>query len=188
MSRAEELLAFARVHTVAAGTALALTAISAGLVASATLIADREARWAVAGLAVCGGSAVRGLDVLLPDAVYLQRHGDDRYVLPHRIDHLANMRSLAEAGCDRVLALGSVGGLHRDLVPGTFVCPTTSSPWMPARQGSRTSAHTACRVRPRAGDAESWSPGATGSVRRSSTEAPTGRPAARGWRRRQRSA
>jgi 5'-methylthioadenosine phosphorylase len=77
----------------------------------------------VAGLAVCGGSAVRGLDVLLPDAVYLQRHGADRYVLPHRIDYLANMRSLVEAGCDRVLALGSVGGLHGDLVPGTFVCP-----------------------------------------------------------------
>ena len=77
----------------------------------------------MAGLAVCGGSAVRGLDVLLPDAVYLQRHGDARYVLPHRIDHLANMRSLAEAGCDRVLALGSVGGLRRELVPGTFVCP-----------------------------------------------------------------
>jgi hypothetical protein len=65
----------------------------------------------VAGLAVCGGSAVRGLDVLLPDAVYLQRHGTDRYLLPHRIDHLANMRSLVEAGCDRVLALGSVGAI-----------------------------------------------------------------------------
>ena len=77
----------------------------------------------MAGLAVCGGSAVRGRDVLLPDAVYLQRHGDARYVLPHRIDHLANMRFLAEAGCDRVLALGSVGGLHRELVPGTFACP-----------------------------------------------------------------
>ena len=77
----------------------------------------------MAGLAVCGGSAVRGLDVRLPDAVYLQRHGADGYVLPHRIDHLANMRSLARVGCDRVLALGSVGGLHRDLGPGTFVCP-----------------------------------------------------------------
>jgi 5'-methylthioinosine phosphorylase len=77
----------------------------------------------VAGLAVCGGSAVRGLEVSLPGVVYLQRHGADRYVLPHRIDHLANMRSLAEAGCDRVLALGSVGGLHRELGPGTFVCP-----------------------------------------------------------------
>jgi 5'-methylthioinosine phosphorylase len=77
----------------------------------------------VAGLGVCGGSAVRGLDVALPDAVLLQRHGVDRYVLPHRIDHVANMRSLLEAGCDRVLALGSVGGLHAQLGPGTFVCP-----------------------------------------------------------------
>ena len=33
------------------------------------------------------------------------------------------MRSLAEAGCDRVLALGSVGGLQPELGPGTFVCP-----------------------------------------------------------------
>jgi purine nucleoside phosphorylase len=77
----------------------------------------------VAGLAVCGGSAVRGLDFSLPDVVYLQRHGADRYVLPHRIDHLANMRSLADSGCDRVLALGSVGGLKPELGPGTFVCP-----------------------------------------------------------------
>jgi 5'-methylthioadenosine phosphorylase len=77
----------------------------------------------VAGLAVCGGSAVRGLDVSLPEVVYLQRHGTDRYLLPHRIDHVANMRSLAEAGCDRVLALGSVGGLQPELGPGAFVCP-----------------------------------------------------------------
>jgi membrane-associated phospholipid phosphatase len=41
LSRADDLLAFARVHTVAAGTALALALISAALVASATLIADR---------------------------------------------------------------------------------------------------------------------------------------------------
>jgi membrane-associated phospholipid phosphatase len=41
LSRAEELLAFARLHTVATATALALMAVSAGLVASATLIADR---------------------------------------------------------------------------------------------------------------------------------------------------
>jgi 5'-methylthioadenosine phosphorylase len=77
----------------------------------------------VAGLAVCGGSAVWGLDLASPHAFYLQRHGAGRYVLPHRIDHLANMRSAVEAGCDRVLALGSVGGLRPELGPGTFVCP-----------------------------------------------------------------
>jgi 5'-methylthioadenosine phosphorylase len=77
----------------------------------------------VAGLAVCGGSVLRGLDVSLPDALFLQRHGAGPYVLPHRIDHLANMRSLAEAGCERVLAIGSVGGLRRELGPGTLLCP-----------------------------------------------------------------
>ncbi|MEO8093212.1 MAG: MTAP family purine nucleoside phosphorylase [bacterium] len=45
------------------------------------------------------------------------------YVLPHRIDHEANLRRLLDAGCDRVLAVGSVGGLQPQLGPGTFVSP-----------------------------------------------------------------
>jgi 5'-methylthioinosine phosphorylase len=77
----------------------------------------------VPGLAVCGGSVLRGLEVSLPEALFLQRHGAGAYVLPHRIDHLANMRSLAEAGCERVLAIGSVGGLRVELEPGTLLCP-----------------------------------------------------------------
>jgi uncharacterized protein (TIGR03382 family) len=40
LSRADELLAFARLHTVATVTALAVMAVSAGLVASAMLISD----------------------------------------------------------------------------------------------------------------------------------------------------
>jgi 5'-methylthioadenosine phosphorylase len=44
-------------------------------------------------------------------------------VQPHLIDHEANMRRLLEEGCDRVLALGSVGGLRRELGVGTFLCP-----------------------------------------------------------------
>ncbi|HEX9967633.1 MAG TPA: MTAP family purine nucleoside phosphorylase [Solirubrobacterales bacterium] len=56
-------------------------------------------------------------------AVVLQRHSGDPYVLPHLIDHEANLRSLAAAGCDRVLALGSVGSLRAELGVGTLVCP-----------------------------------------------------------------
>ena len=57
-------------------------------------------------------------------AVVLQRHGTtNRYVLPHRIDHEANLRSLAEASCDRVLAICSVGSLDAGLEVGSFVCP-----------------------------------------------------------------
>lgn len=56
-------------------------------------------------------------------ALILQRHGVETYTLPHRIDHAANLRLLAEAGCDRVLAVGSVGSLRAELDVGTVVCP-----------------------------------------------------------------
>jgi 5'-methylthioinosine phosphorylase len=56
-------------------------------------------------------------------AVVLQRHGADSYRLPHLIDHAANLRSLVEAGCDRVLGLSSVGSLDADLGVGSVVCP-----------------------------------------------------------------
>jgi 5'-methylthioadenosine phosphorylase len=65
----------------------------------------------VAATAAAGGAAV------------LQRHGAGQYVLPHRIDHAANLARLAEQGCDRVLAVGSVGSLRPELGVGSFVCP-----------------------------------------------------------------
>jgi 5'-methylthioinosine phosphorylase len=71
-------------------------------------------------LGISGGDYVDGLEV--GDAVLIPRHGDP-YTQPHWIDHPANMRKLLEAGCDRVLALGSVGGLRRELGVGAFVCP-----------------------------------------------------------------
>jgi purine nucleoside phosphorylase len=57
-------------------------------------------------------------------AAVVQRHGGaDAYVLPHEIDHPSNLRPLVEQGCDRVLAVASVGSLRTDLPVGTFVCP-----------------------------------------------------------------
>jgi 5'-methylthioadenosine phosphorylase len=57
-------------------------------------------------------------------AVVLQRHGGGgAYVLPHAIDHAANLRSLAEAGCDRALAICSVGSLDAELGVDSLVCP-----------------------------------------------------------------
>ena len=57
-------------------------------------------------------------------AAVVQRHGSpDAYVLPHEIDHAANLRPLVEQGCDRVLAVASVGSLRMDLPVGTLVCP-----------------------------------------------------------------
>jgi 5'-methylthioadenosine phosphorylase len=58
-------------------------------------------------------------------AAIVQRHGGgDGFVLPHAIDHEANLRPLLEQGCDRVLGIGSVGSLRPDqLGVGSLVCP-----------------------------------------------------------------
>src|SRR3954467_14689896 len=57
-------------------------------------------------------------------AAIVQRHADDgSFVLPHAIDHEANLRPLLEQGCDRVLGIGSVGSLRPELAVGSLVCP-----------------------------------------------------------------
>jgi len=55
----------------------------------------------------------------------VQRHGgtEGSYVLPHEIDHAANLRPLVEQGCDRVLGIGSVGSLDAGLAVGSMLCP-----------------------------------------------------------------
>ena len=57
------------------------------------------------------------------EQVLLQRHGFDRYTTAAKIDHPRNFAALAELGCDRALAIGSVGGLRTELGVGTFLCP-----------------------------------------------------------------
>ncbi|HET7509356.1 MAG TPA: MTAP family purine nucleoside phosphorylase [Solirubrobacterales bacterium] len=57
-------------------------------------------------------------------AAIVQRHGaEGGFVLPHAIDHEANLRPLLEQGCDRVLGIGSVGSLHPELAVGSLLCP-----------------------------------------------------------------
>jgi 5'-methylthioinosine phosphorylase len=58
-------------------------------------------------------------------AAIVQRHGpaEEPYVVPHLIDHEGNLRPLLEQGCDRVLAIGSVGSLRAELGVGSLVCP-----------------------------------------------------------------
>jgi purine nucleoside phosphorylase len=58
------------------------------------------------------------------DALVLHRHyaALDGYRPPHRLDHHRSITALCTAGCNRVLALGSVGSL-RDWPVGTMVAP-----------------------------------------------------------------
>jgi 5'-methylthioadenosine phosphorylase len=75
-------------------------------------------------LGLIAGSSLH--DARLPEGPWLaiRRHAVAAgYELPHRIDHVATMRALADAECDRVLALSSVGGLRPELGPGTLLVP-----------------------------------------------------------------
>ncbi len=57
------------------------------------------------------------------DIVGIPRHGFDRSIPAHLVDHRANIRAACELGCDRVLALASAGSLDEDLEVGTLICP-----------------------------------------------------------------
>ena len=59
----------------------------------------------------------------LPNAVFLNRHGEGHTVLPHRINYRANLWLLAELGVDAVVAVFAVGGIARSLTDGDFVLP-----------------------------------------------------------------
>lgn len=67
------------------------------------------------------GGPVRVADAA--DVVFVQRHGHVRYVPAAWVDHHAHAAAFAALGCDRVLALVSVGGLHVHLPVGTVVVP-----------------------------------------------------------------
>jgi 5'-methylthioadenosine phosphorylase len=54
---------------------------------------------------------------------FLARHGRDHRYPPHRIPYRANMWALRELGVRQILAPCAVGGLVKDLGPGTFVLP-----------------------------------------------------------------
>jgi 5'-methylthioinosine phosphorylase len=57
------------------------------------------------------------------DQVLLQRHGFEGYTTAAKLDHGRNLAALAELGCDRALAVASVGGLRTELGVGAFLCP-----------------------------------------------------------------
>lgn len=79
----------------------------------------------ILGSSAAGPGGAEVVAAAEPHAIALQRHrgADGPYVLPHRIDYAADLRSLVDAGCDRVLAICSVGSLEPELGVGSFVCP-----------------------------------------------------------------
>lgn len=55
--------------------------------------------------------------------VFLARHGYGHTIPPHAVNYRANLWALKDAGVDRVVSVATVGGIHKDLLPGTLVIP-----------------------------------------------------------------
>jgi 5'-methylthioadenosine phosphorylase len=63
---------------------------------------------------------------LVTDKIALiPRHGNDprEHILPHLINHRANLKALKELGASEVVGINSTGSLKTDLCPGTIIIP-----------------------------------------------------------------
>jgi len=78
-------------------------------------------------------SAVRSMknkfgqaSVLIADnIVWILRHGNDtnNYILPHLINHRANLQALKDLDATEIVGINSAGSLKKDLCPGMIVVP-----------------------------------------------------------------
>nr|ART35636.1 A104 [uncultured bacterium] len=57
------------------------------------------------------------------ELVFLARHGYGHTVAPHEVNYRANLWALKEQQVEGVVSVASVGGIRRDLGPGTLIVP-----------------------------------------------------------------
>jgi len=55
--------------------------------------------------------------------IFLARHGYGHTIPPHQVNYRANLWALKEQGAREIVSVVSVGGIRRDLGPGTIVIP-----------------------------------------------------------------
>jgi 5'-methylthioadenosine phosphorylase len=63
---------------------------------------------------------------LVTDAmIFIIRHGNDpaEYILPHKINHHANLQALKDLGATDIIGINSTGSLKKNLRPGMIVIP-----------------------------------------------------------------
>jgi 5'-methylthioadenosine phosphorylase len=65
------------------------------------------------------------LAVVTDSVALILRHGYDpaEYILPHLINHRANLQALKDLGATEVVGINSTGSLKKELTPGTIVIP-----------------------------------------------------------------
>lgn len=63
--------------------------------------------------------------LITDDVAVIPRHGRDqhKYILPHLINHQANITAFKDLGVDEVIAINSTGSLKKHLKPGMIMVP-----------------------------------------------------------------
>jgi 5'-methylthioadenosine phosphorylase len=57
------------------------------------------------------------------EIVFLPRHGRDRRIPPHRINHRANIMALSDLGVERIIGVGCAGSLKKEITPRSILIP-----------------------------------------------------------------
>jgi 5'-deoxy-5'-methylthioadenosine phosphorylase len=58
------------------------------------------------------------------DVVFLARHGYGHTIPPHAVNYRANIWALHSCGVSHIVSVASVGGIRRELTPGTLAIPS----------------------------------------------------------------
>lgn len=70
------------------------------------------------------------------EVVFLARHGDGHTIPPHAVNYRANIWALHARRVRDVLSVATVGGIRRDLQPGTLAAPDQIIDYTYGREGT----------------------------------------------------
>ena len=57
------------------------------------------------------------------EVIFLARHGNGHTIPPHEVNYRANIYALHLQGVTEIAAVATVGGIHKDLFPGSIAMP-----------------------------------------------------------------
>ncbi|MBN2014416.1 MAG: MTAP family purine nucleoside phosphorylase [Candidatus Altiarchaeota archaeon] len=64
------------------------------------------------------------------EVIFLPRHGRDRKIPPHMINHKANIMALGDLGAEKIIGVGCSGSLKKEIKPGSILIPDDYlNPW-----------------------------------------------------------
>jgi len=73
--------------------------------------------------------------------IFLARHGSAHTIPPHQVNYRANLWALAESGVKKVIGVAAVGGIRKDMSPGTMVFPDQIIDYTWSRQNTYFEGH-----------------------------------------------